>query len=1458
MAAPAASGASPAPVGLRAGRAAPVAALAAVAYLPLLMTGRGLLNADTKQYLYLAPGRLLERAPYLWDSNVGLGTVTHQNIGYLWPMGPFFWAGEQLGLPDWVAQRLWLGSILFAAGAGVLFLLTTLRLDRPWGARLPAALVYMLTPYTLGYLTGASVILLPYAALPWILGLTVGALRRGGWRHPALIALVVTTVGGINASSLLYVAVAPALWLPFAVWVTREHTARRAAGVAVRTAALTAVTQLWWLAALWVGGAHGLPILRTTESIETVAHTSSAPEVMRGLGYWFFYGGDNLGLWLPGIARPYQEHVWLVAVAFLLPLVALAAAAAVRWRHRPFFVTMALAGTVLAVGAHAAAGASPFGSAFRAAARRSDLVLSLRNTQRAVPLVALAFAVLTGAGLAALADRLGRRALAAGGLVAVLAVANVPALWTGQLVADRFHRPQEIPSYWREVAAHLRADGDRTRVLELPGSDFAAYRWGNTLDPVTPGLVDRPVAAREIVPFGSPAAVSLMNALDRRMQEGTLEPRAIAPVARLMGAGDVLVRFDLEYERYRTPRPWVLWDLLHPAPAGLGLPVRFGTPRPNRAVGPEPLVDEIALATLPAGTDPPPVAVFPVEDPLPLARARPLAGAVIVAGDGDGVVEAASAGLVDGRRPVLYAASLTADPPLLARVLDAGADLVLTDTNRRRAERWYTLRENAGYTEVAGETPLRYDPTDARLPVFPDAGDDAATVAELRGVSVRATGYGNPVSYIPDDRPALAVDGDLATAWRVGGFSDVTGERIELQLDAPVTADRINVVQPQRGPVTRWITEVEVQVGDRPPFSATLGPGSRVPEGETLTFPAATFSTITITIRDTDVGRSRTYRGAAGVGFAEIRVGDVRADELIRLPVDIARAIDDAGDRMVAVVVARLRANPAEPVRTDPERSMARRFELPPGPSPFEIAGTARVSALVPDEVIDRLAGMAPAEAGGVTARSSGRLPGDLRSRAASALDGDTTTAWRPGFLEQEDEWIEVSLPGPRTFDRLDLVVLADGRHSLPRRLRLTTDSGDDVTVFVPPVPATAVAGHTEAVPLRFPAVSGTTLRVSFPDVDERRTPDWYSDLEVAMPLGIAELGIPGVVAPAPSPTIDTGCRRDLLTIDGRPLGLRITGPTAAGLARDGLSVEACTGPVDLAPGAHELRTAAGAETGIDLDRLVLRTPDAPDAAADILTAPQDLPDVRVVDQGRTTRRIVVEGASAPFWLVLAESHNDGWRAEAGGRSLGDPVVLDGFANGWLLDPSDLGEDVAVSLRWEPQRVVWAGLAGSTVGVVVCLVLVAVASGRRRRTMPADTPSRPPWGPSRPLLARGRIGASPASTGTPTWRVAVLTAAAAGLVALAVSTPALAVVTAVLVAAGLLVSRPGYARLPALVGVVAFALAAAYVVRVQWRDRLDADFTWPEAFHRVHWLAFAAAVLLAADAVVERVRDRRR
>src|SRR5205823_9937076 len=100
----------------------PLFALAGVCYVPLLLTAPDEVGADTKTYLYLDPSRLLARAVSMWDPNIGMGTVTHQNIGYLFPMGPYYWIFDKLAVPDWIAQRLWLGSLIFVAAVGVLYL----------------------------------------------------------------------------------------------------------------------------------------------------------------------------------------------------------------------------------------------------------------------------------------------------------------------------------------------------------------------------------------------------------------------------------------------------------------------------------------------------------------------------------------------------------------------------------------------------------------------------------------------------------------------------------------------------------------------------------------------------------------------------------------------------------------------------------------------------------------------------------------------------------------------------------------------------------------------------------------------------------------------------------------------------------------------------------------------------------------------------------------------------------------------------------------------------------------------------------------------------------------------------------------------------------------------------------------------------------------------------------------
>src|SRR5262245_49671823 len=249
------------------GRRLEVLGLALLAYVPFLLSSPGKVAADTKQYLYLDPGSLLGRALSLWDPHVAAGTVPHQQVGYLFPMGPYYWLMDVVGVPDWVAQRLWWGSISFAAALGALWLFRMLGAHR-LGA-LAGTVVYLLTPYQLAFTARLSVILLAWAALPWLVGLTMRAVQEGGWRAPALFALVTLVVGSVNASSLVFVLLAPALWLLMSA-CRGASAARATVRAAARMALLSFGVSIWWAVGLRTQGTYGLPVLELTESVRTV------------------------------------------------------------------------------------------------------------------------------------------------------------------------------------------------------------------------------------------------------------------------------------------------------------------------------------------------------------------------------------------------------------------------------------------------------------------------------------------------------------------------------------------------------------------------------------------------------------------------------------------------------------------------------------------------------------------------------------------------------------------------------------------------------------------------------------------------------------------------------------------------------------------------------------------------------------------------------------------------------------------------------------------------------------------------------------------------------------------------------------------------------------------------------------------------------------------------------------
>jgi arabinofuranan 3-O-arabinosyltransferase len=1375
-----------------------VGVLVLLAYLPALTAAPGRMPADSKLYLYLDPGGFLGDAASTFDPRQFAGWVPHQHVAYLWPSGPWFWLFDTLGVPDWVAHRLWLGTLLFLGGLGVRWCARTMGLVP--AAALVAAVVYQVSPYVLPYVSRTSVMLLPWAGLGWIVGLTVRATQQRSWRDPALVALVVFTVGAVNATALAMIVPAPVLYLVHAAW-QRSVSWRDAAIVAGRVALLTVPVSLWWIVMLLVQGRYGAEVLPYSESLADVSLTATGPEVWRSLGYWLFYVRDAFGATTTESLR-YLSSTPAIAVSYLVPIVGLAGLAFTRWAHRRYAALLVVAGAVLAVGVHPIDDRAPL-MRLLAGDDEGGLALALRSSTRALPMMNLGLALGAASLVAAIgASRLRRPAWPARPVVAAavvaLAVANLPALWTGGFVDPALERDQEPPSTWRAAADALDESGHRARVLQVPGAEFGAFGWGYTVDQPLPGLTDKPLVTRDLLPLGSPGAMDLLYALDDRMQDGVLEPRSVAPVARWLGADTLWLTRDLDVERFRTARPADVGRVLAAA---------------DDVTSPTPFGDDVTL--------------YEVEPGGSVVRTGDTT--VLVAGSGDGLVDLAAAGLLDGDEVVRYSAEgldaiAAPDRPYVA--------VLVTDSNRDRARHWRSSQDTLGATESDGPGTelLREVASDQRLPVF--APRDAAvapvtqTVARQIGpVTATATSYGEPFAYLPEHRPAMAIDGTLDTAWTVGEHADPIGE--VLRLDAGRSLTSIGLVQAWPGGGRR-ITEVGVRIDGGELRRIPLDDRSLTSPGQPVDVSGGT--RVDVEILAVGGGEPGTAGAVQGVGFAEIVTGLAPTVEVVRPPHDALATL--SADDPLALVFTRLRADADDPWRDDPEPALVRGFELPVGRE-LDVTVDVRVDPRADDRSI--------ADLFGLPAWASTRRTGDLAAVGASAVDGAVDTAWRtardravgsvlhlPGGLEPVGS---IDLRQPDDTSRITELVLRAGDDE--RRLAVAADADGSSTLVVdPPLPAGPLSVEISAIE---PAI----------EVDRR-----YGDRFVAS-AGIAEISAPGwpTASPVSTAVADLGCV-PLLDVDGRVLAFDVrvvpfpdeqpsaTTPRAAP-CDDGLVLDA---------GEHVVRALDGVVDGglpIQVDRVVLDG----GAIAALATAGANRsgsPEVRSVSGGRFERSVEVTGCDRGCWLVFGEGFNEAWEATIDGVGLGTPVLVDGGFNGWWL-PAD-ADPVTVVVRWPVQRRLVLALVVSLLGVV----LAAVLALRSRHTADAAHHPVPPmwcWAPDPqpvvPVARRDPLGVGAFLRRSFGARAALQVIGWAAFAALLIG-PDWAVWGALAGFVAALWQRP---RLPELTALATLVVVAALVVIRERRNAPPPGGGWPGVFESWHGLAMFAVASLLVGAV---------
>ena len=223
-----------------------------------------------------------------------------------------------------------------------------------------------------------------------------------------------------------------------------------------------------------------------------------------------------------------------------------------------------------------------------------------------------------------------------------------------------------------------------------------------------------------------------------------------------------------------------------------------------------------------------------------------------------------------------------------------------------------------------------------------------------------------------------------------------------------------------------------------------------------------------------------------------------------------------------------------------------------------------------------------------------------------------------------------------------------------------------------------------------------------------------------------------------------------------------------------------------------------------------------------------------------------------PFWLVLGESNSAGWKATVDGEDAGGSTLVDGYANGWLVVPPAIGLRRHARVDAATDGVDRARDLGCHAPAVPGARVVA-SSPIRARIVPSVPASRAVADVdgelelANPLVA---VGA------TPGRRAVIAATLSAGLVAAILARWWVGLIVALCVVAVLL--RPRLRPLLTFGAPACVAVTALYVIVQQHRYRYPYDFFWVEHFSAITNLAWLAVLLLAADALVELVRSRRR
>lgn len=1235
----------------------------ALVLVAFLAVSPGKMTFETKLGVALDPWRFLGDLGSLWNGNVGLGGIANQYVGYAFPALPYYGLMDLLQVPVWLAERLWLSLIVTAAFWGALRLAERLRVGTP-ASRVLGAVAYALWPTFTIVIGSTSAAALPGALLPWVL-LPLTSAAYSPRKAAARSALLIPFMGGVNAASTL------AALLPVGLYLLSRPPGRRRRALLGWWIPGVFLATVWWVVPLLLLGAYGENFMPYVEQADTTTATMSATELLRGAGNWVAY--LNFGeAWLPAGWTVATSVVTVLGSAFAAAL-GLAGLARRDLPERRWLLLTVLAVVLIALAGYAGS----FGGPFHGAVQDwlNGPLKPFRNIYKFQPGLALALVLGLAHLTAVLSESRGSRALRLHGrrwVPATAAVLVLPGLAL-PYVNGSILQPgafTKLPTHWEKAAGWLKDNARDSRALVVPATAHGIYTWGSPIDQPFDVLADTPWAQRDFVPFGTPGARRMTDAVEQALLSGAEVPGLRAYLARA-GMHEVVVRNDLDPDQIGYVPPQTVKRTLESS--GYRKVTGFG-----------PLVTGGRIA---AGTPLQVQGLYPrlqaVEIYQPRDTGRP---------DRVGVSSVADTAVVSGGPESLL--QLSADPSMTGRPAVLAGDTLpkgvvapvkaVADGLRRADTRFGLVNNNTSYTYTADErnhSGSLQNPGEKPKQILPSDGTGHQTTAVLRGAqAVTASSSGNWLFHLPQYDPVNAFDGNPDTAWAEGSPGEPVGQWLRVDFSRPTDIPASIQLTPLPGDAMRAApTQVRVET-DRGSADSPLRTDG-LPQ--TVKAPAGEASWMKITV----LAAQQARPGLSGAGFSEVSIPDVQVTRLLQLPADAENTDAEA------TVYSLHRGTDAGGLSpSSVEVGLHRQFST-------KESGEYRVSAravAVPGGALDGLLDRsAPGSKNRLTATVDSISRNGTSLGARNLVDGDLTTAWIAG----DRPVVHLNWPAMTKIDEV-ILAPAGGVSTRPEQVMISSPHG------------AAVADVDENGRVRFPAIETNRLDITITRVAPLTVHNPVAGAQLQLPVGLSEVHVPALAdlrVPRPKPS----ARFSLACGEGPDLavGGTLHKTKASGLVRDlterrPVTVTLCAGDekdgtLELPSGDHEVEASDAGPLAITDVTLTRGTPRAMDGAAG-----REATVTRWADDSRTVS--VSAGAGEAAYLRTFENANDGWKATLDGTEL-EPVRLDGWQQAWVIPAGASG---TVTMEFEPSGSYRTALAGGALALVALAALAFV--GRRR------------------------------------------------------------------------------------------------------------------------------------------------